>query len=48
MPERHTMNYIESDVFGELTLVEWRRAHTPAKPRRRLPLRPRFAFAAAA
>ena len=47
MPERHTMNYIESDVFGELTLVEWRRAHTPAKPRRRLALRPRFAFAAA-
>jgi hypothetical protein len=32
-----SVNYIESDVPGDLTLIEWRRAHTPdARPRRRL------------
>ncbi len=46
MPDAHTMNYIETDAPVELTLVEWRRSHTPPKRRRRLSLRPRFAFAA--
>ena len=35
MPDAHTMNYIECDAPADLTLVEWRRSHTPAKPRRR-------------
>jgi hypothetical protein len=46
MSDRHTMNYIESDAPVELTLVEWRRSHTPPKRRHRISLRPRFAFAA--
>ena len=44
------MNYIETDALADLTLVEWRRSHMAAKPRRRrirvpVPrLRPAFAF----
>jgi hypothetical protein len=38
MPDR-VMNYVESDVPAELTLVEWRRVRAAASPRRRLSLR---------
>jgi hypothetical protein len=31
--------YIESDVPGEMTLIEWRRAQAPPKRRRRSLLR---------
>jgi hypothetical protein len=33
MPDAHTMNYIECDAPVELTLVEWRRSHTPKRSR---------------
>jgi hypothetical protein len=38
MPD-HVMNYIESDVPANLTLVEWRRTRLEAPRRRRLRLR---------
>jgi hypothetical protein len=50
MPEQHVINYIETDALADLTLVEWRRSHMAATPRRRrlrIPvprLRPAFAF----
>jgi hypothetical protein len=50
MPEQHIINYIETDALGDMTLLEWRRSHMAANPRRRrirLPvprLRPAFAF----
>jgi hypothetical protein len=37
------MNYIESDLPETMTLVEWRRARTPRRPRARVRLRLRFA-----
>ena len=43
MPDAHTMNYIECDISVELTLVEWRRSHTPAKRSRWSSLRAAFA-----
>ncbi len=36
MPDVHTMNYIETDISVELTLVEWRRSQLQHKRRRRL------------
>jgi hypothetical protein len=38
MPD-HVMNYIESDAPAELMLIEWRRLHAAASPRRRRSLR---------
>lgn len=47
MPD-HVMNYVESEVALDLTLVEWRRTRMAAKPRRRrlriTPPRVRLAF----
>ena len=46
MPD-HVMNYVESEVAADLTLVEWRRSHSTREPRRRRGLRlrrPAFAF----
>ena len=40
------MNYVETEVAADLTLVEWRRSHS-RQPRRRRGLRlrrPAFAF----
>ena len=34
MPDVHTMNYIETDISVELTLVEWRRSQIQPKRRR--------------
>ena len=50
MPD-HAMNYVESEVPAELTLIEWRRVRAAASPRRGrsrrglLPARRRPAFA---
>jgi hypothetical protein len=50
MPD-HVMNYVESEVPAELTLIEWRRVRAAALPGRRrglrgrLPVRRRPAFA---
>ena len=38
MPD-HVINYIESDVPGDLTLAQWRRSRLEAPRRRRLRLR---------
>jgi hypothetical protein len=38
MPD-HVMNYIESDVPSDLTLVQWRRSRVAARPHRRRRLR---------
>ena len=38
MPD-HVMNYIESDVQADLTLVQWRRSRVALRPRRRRRLR---------
>jgi hypothetical protein len=38
MPD-HVMNFIQSDVPGDLTLAQWRRARIETPRRRRLRLR---------
>jgi hypothetical protein len=38
MPD-HVMNYLQSDVPGDLTLKEWRRSRIEAPRKRRLKLR---------
>ena len=47
--ETHVMNFIETDVAGDLTLIEWKRTRLDATPRRRrirfTPPRIRPAFA---
>jgi hypothetical protein len=43
MPDVHTMNYIETDISVELSLVEWRRSHVQPKRRRRISFRTAFA-----
>jgi hypothetical protein len=44
MPD-HVMNYVETELAAELTLVEWRRSNAVRKPRRRFGLRRRPALA---
>ena len=43
MPDAHTMNYIECDAPVELTLVAWRRSHTPPRRSRWQSFRAAFA-----
>ncbi len=33
MTDRHSFNYIESDIPEHMTLADWRRRNCPAEPR---------------